>query len=389
MKKTGCQIVTFDWVIKTILRDKANFDVLEGFLTALFGRAVVILDMLESESNRQDDRDKYNRVDLLAKTEDGERIIVEVQYLSEMAYLKRLTYGTGSTPLHLILRSQRGEKRPDARRASAGIAGPISSSRNNAAGRFSPRPEGAPQTRQGSVTALGNRESYSLRAVPCLGAFGGALRMQNKVKRGTRTMVETLKLGEPYANLKKVYSISLLYFDVTEDGDDYIYHGKTEFTGLHTHHPVTLKKSLVGEPVRIGETNIFPEYYLIPLKRFTDVVRDDLDQWVYAFKNNEVLDEFTAPGIGALKEKFDYLRMDERERRRFDKHIDYVRSEWGMIEDARQDGLEVGLARGREEERRILVKSLYDNGIAIETIATSVGLSEPAIRRLLDDMSDL
>ncbi|WP_133513143.1 Rpn family recombination-promoting nuclease/putative transposase [Candidatus Thiosymbion oneisti] len=311
MKKTGRQIVTFDWAIKTILRDKANFDVLEGFLTALFGRAVVILDMLESESNRQDDRDKYNRVDLLAKTEDGERIIVEVQYLSEMAYLKRLTYGTA------------------------------------------------------------------------------------------KTMVETLKLGEPYANLKKVYSISLLYFDVTEDGDDYIYHGKTEFTGLHTHHPVTLKKSLVGEPVRIGETNIFPEYYLIPLKRFTDVVRDDLDQWVYAFKNNEVLDEFTAPGIGALKEKFDYLRMDERERRRFDKHIDYVRSEWGMIEDARQDGLEVGLARGREEgleeglakgreeERRILVKSLYDNGIAIETIATSVGLSEPAIRRLLDDMSDL
>ena len=66
MKKTGRQIVTFDWAIKTILRDKANFDVLEGFLTALFGRAVVILGMLESESNRQDDRDKYNRVDLLA-----------------------------------------------------------------------------------------------------------------------------------------------------------------------------------------------------------------------------------------------------------------------------------------------------------------------------------
>jgi len=118
------------------------------------------------------------------------------------------------------------------------------------------------------------------------------------------------------------------------------------------------------------------------------VVRDDLDQWVYAFKNNEVPDEFSAPGIGALKEKFDYLRMDEGERRRFDKHIDYARSEWGMIEDARQDGLEEGLAKGREEERGILIKSLYDNGMAIETIATSVGLAEPAIRQLLDNMSD-
>jgi len=223
VKKTGRMIVTFDWAIKTILRDKANFDVLEGFLTALFGRPMVILDLLESESNRGDDREKYNRVDLLAKTGDGERIIVEVQYLSEMAYLRRLAYGMA------------------------------------------------------------------------------------------KTIVETLKLGEPYANLRKVYSISLLHFDISQDGDDYIYHGKTKFTGLHTHNPVTLKKSLVGEQVRIGETNIFPEYYLIPLKRFTDVVQDDLDQWVYAFKNNEVLDEFTAPGIGALKEKLDYLKLNKRE----------------------------------------------------------------------------
>ena len=302
MKKTSRKIVTFDWAIKTILRDKANFDVLEGFLTALFQRPVVILDLLESESNRTNEADKYSHVNLLAKTGDGERIIVEVQYLSEMAYLKRLTYGAA------------------------------------------------------------------------------------------KTIVETLKLGEPYTNLKKVYSISLLYFDVTEDGDDYIYHGKTEFTGLHTHHPVTLKKSLVGEQVRIGETNIFPEHYLIPLKRFTDVVRDDLDQWVYAFKNNEVPDEFSAPGIGALKEKLDYLKLDERERRRFDKHNDAVRSEWGMIESARQEGLEEGLTKGREEERKkyererkTLVRSLYENGMAIEIIAASVGLSEPAIGRLLDD----
>lgn len=82
-----------------------------------------------------------------------------------------------------------------------------------------------------------------------------------------------------------------------------------------------------------------------------------------------------------------------RERRRFEKHVDYARSEWGTIEDARQEGLEEGLAKGRregvaegrEEERKILVKSLYGNGVAIETIAVSVGLSEPEIRRLLFD----
>jgi len=76
-------------------------------------------------------------------------------------------------PFRLIFRSQGGEKRSGARRASLRVASPLSSSRNNAAGRFSPRPKGVPQTRQGGVTALGESVSYSLRAVPCLGAFGG------------------------------------------------------------------------------------------------------------------------------------------------------------------------------------------------------------------------
>ncbi len=33
MSKT---LIRFDWAMKTLLRDKANFDVLEGFLCALF-----------------------------------------------------------------------------------------------------------------------------------------------------------------------------------------------------------------------------------------------------------------------------------------------------------------------------------------------------------------
>ena len=265
-KKPGRKIITFDWAIKTVLRDKANFDVLEGFLSALLRRPIVILDMLESEGNQRDEADKYNRVDLLAKTEDGERIIVEVQYLPEKTYLKRLVYGTA------------------------------------------------------------------------------------------KTIVENLTLGEPYANVRKVYSISLLYFKISDDDDDYIYHGKTDFTGLHTLKLAKLKDSLVGEQVRINETNVFPEYYLIPLNAFKDIVLDDVDQWVYAFKNNEVLDEFTAPGIGALKKKLDYLGMDEKERRRFDRHVDYARSDWGMIEHAREEGREEGRDEGRGEGEVALLK---------------------------------
>jgi len=45
------QIIRFDWAIKTILCDKANFDVLEGFLSALLKDDIEVVQLIESESN--------------------------------------------------------------------------------------------------------------------------------------------------------------------------------------------------------------------------------------------------------------------------------------------------------------------------------------------------
>lgn len=57
-------LISFDWAIKNILRDKANHDVLEGFLSTLLDKDITILSVLESEGNQQDESDKFNRVDL-------------------------------------------------------------------------------------------------------------------------------------------------------------------------------------------------------------------------------------------------------------------------------------------------------------------------------------
>ena len=45
--------VRFDWAIKRLLRDKANFSVLEGLLTVLFNDKTKIVEILESESTPQ------------------------------------------------------------------------------------------------------------------------------------------------------------------------------------------------------------------------------------------------------------------------------------------------------------------------------------------------
>ena len=88
------QLVSFDWALKRLLRSKANFEILEGFLSELLHDEVCILEVLESESNKESQRDKYNQVDLKVKNARGEIIIIELQYERESDYLQRLLYGT-------------------------------------------------------------------------------------------------------------------------------------------------------------------------------------------------------------------------------------------------------------------------------------------------------
>lgn len=61
------QIIRFDWAMKRLLRNKANFSVLEGLLTTLLGEKIIIRRLLESESNQEDEYDKYNRATCLPR----------------------------------------------------------------------------------------------------------------------------------------------------------------------------------------------------------------------------------------------------------------------------------------------------------------------------------
>jgi len=88
------RLISLDWAIKKLLRSKANFGILEGFLSELLFIDIKILEILESESNQELRDDKYNRVDLKVKNQKDEIIIIELQYATEYDYLQRILYGT-------------------------------------------------------------------------------------------------------------------------------------------------------------------------------------------------------------------------------------------------------------------------------------------------------
>ncbi len=82
--------------MKKLLRSKANFNVLAGFLSELLHEEITILEILESESNKEHEEDKYNRVDLLIRNSSGALVVIEckrprnriISYACSMPVLK-------------------------------------------------------------------------------------------------------------------------------------------------------------------------------------------------------------------------------------------------------------------------------------------------------------
>ena len=88
------KLISFDWAIKRILRNKINFEILEGFLSELLKEDIEILEILESESNKMSADDKNNQVDIKVKNSNDEIVRIEIQYSREADYMQRILYAT-------------------------------------------------------------------------------------------------------------------------------------------------------------------------------------------------------------------------------------------------------------------------------------------------------
>ena len=88
------KLIRFDWAVKKLLRNKANFVVLEGFLSELLFDEIKIKEILESEGNQEAVDDKYNRVDILTQNSKNELVIIEIQNTYEIDYFQRMAYGS-------------------------------------------------------------------------------------------------------------------------------------------------------------------------------------------------------------------------------------------------------------------------------------------------------
>ena len=192
---------------------------------------------------------------------------------------------------------------------------------------------------------------------------------------------EGQSLGEDYDKIKKVYSISVLYFDIGI-GTDYIYHGQNHFVGVHTGDQLRVNERERNVLVSRLPAEIFPEYILIRVNEFDKVALTPLDEWMEYLKDGTIRPDTTVPGLKEAREKLKFYSMSPAERLVYIRHLEDINIQNNAIYTSKLEGIAEGKAEGFAEGMRQVAVRMKETGVDMATIAKCTGLSEETIRSL-------
>lgn len=189
-----------------------------------------------------------------------------------------------------------------------------------------------------------------------------------------KTITEHISLGDKYDKVKKVYSISILYFDLGQ-GADYLYHGQTSLVGVHTKDTLKINTRDKGIIKIKTPEEIFPEYFIIRVNEFNKVANTPLEEWIDYLKSGHIKEDTTAPGLQEARQKLQYLKMDKAERKAYDRHIDNIMVQNDVLDTAKMEGR----AEGIQDGKKTVARNLKAMGMDIEAIAKATGLGTEEI----------
>jgi predicted transposase/invertase (TIGR01784 family) len=202
----------------------------------------------------------------------------------------------------------------------------------------------------------------------------------------SKLITEYIHLGEEYERVKKVYSVNIVYFELGV-GKDYVYHGYTEFRGLHNNDVLQLsdRQKAQFHCEKVGD--IYPEYYVLRVEDFDKVAVTPLDEWILFLKTGEIPSTSQANGLPEARERLLVDRMSPEERRRYYTHMENLRYQRSVIKtsigDGRAEGFADGLEQGRNEEKRQIVLNSIKAEIPVGTIVAITGLTASEVEQII------
>jgi predicted transposase/invertase (TIGR01784 family) len=169
----------------------------------------------------------------------------------------------------------------------------------------------------------------------------------------SKAITEHIKEGSAYANVKKVISITIAYFDLGQ-GKDYVYHGTNVFKGIHKGDILGLSDKQIEAYKKSKVHEIYPEYWVIKTGKFSGRVKDTLDEWIYFLKNAEIKPTFSARGLKEASEKLDEMKLPEKERAAYNvykKHLMSIASRNHTIEIDAKEMIKKAKEEAKEEAK--------------------------------------
>jgi predicted transposase/invertase (TIGR01784 family) len=201
----------------------------------------------------------------------------------------------------------------------------------------------------------------------------------------SKTIVDNIVKGETYSKVKKVISVSVVYFQAGQ-GDDYIYHGTTAFMGIHKHDELVLSEEQIALFGKQKPQDLYPEYYLIKAGDFNEnAINDTLDEWVYFLKTGNVKEGFKAKGIDKAKQKLEVAKLSPRKRAAYERDTKHLHSEasWAETQNFKQEQFLKKAKLEIELEKNIQFAMIMkaDNE-PVEKIIRYTGLTKEQIEKL-------
>ena len=289
------ELISFEWAMRHLLRDKANLGIIESLVGVVLGVPLKTIRILEEGNDRESLENKHKRLNMLVEDEHGAQFIVVVKNETEQAFYEYVIF------------------------------------------------------------------------------------------RISKLITDFINRGEGYGNVKKVFSINIVYFNLGE-GTDIVYHGKTEFRGIHDSSLLSISP-FQRQVFDISETsNLYPEYFILKVNDFNRWSKVPLEQWIYFLSTGKIPADSTAPGLDEAREKLRTAKMTPAERKAYDNHVDnlvILRDTVGNAKaEGRFEGRQEGREEGREEASIKIARNLKTMGMDAQSIAKATGLSLEAIEEL-------
>lgn len=316
-------LISFDYAIKYLLKDKQDYEIVEGFISAVLGSQgyspVKIIALLESESNKELPELKRSIADLIVKDREGRQYVVEIDHEQSDFFLKKACFNT------------------------------------------------------------------------------------------CRLVVDSIREGQEYSEIEKIFHISLLYFPFIGTSAP-LHHGKVIFHEVEQDKTQQLELSSAHQKHQ-QIYDVFPEYFVISVPAFNDVISQELDEWLYMMKHSAVREDFKSPYMKKVAQRLNMLKMTDIERVKYDRYMNRSRKErdylvtatrigleegeeiglqkglrkgkaMGLeegkalgLEEGTALGLEKGLEEGAKQKARTIALNLLQQGLTLDAVVMATGLS--------------